>query len=532
MTLILDHPSVTNVIFLPRGIGDLDQALRIKRRLEPQEWQALEALAVCLVSHTPSLIRNAGELQGLQAHHLDHPRHRYLLEAIHRLEAQGDYSYPLPLDLLGSALIEAGSNHPASDLEYLQALTVIYPSTLGIDLNQIWVLLEARYASKLKLEAVHREADALGYTDFAQYRKPSTQAGVPAECLSYTYIDPYTQNRDIPTALGSTKARLAISPPTSDQARGATQSDEIGELRQPAVVVPLANTDIGDTRLSPQPLLVAKLAYCPNPIRIARHRNSTATLSIEPMRCARKSCPTCGAHRALEHLQNPIRNLRGNAAWRVSVPAAKWGAARRQLSRKGCEYKKIPMADGSYTIWASSEALGGERVENPIPLIEQDISAALKLKGNITSSKGWKRPARQGSEAQDHKQNIKALNLLLGALGLPLQELESVVLGVLRTELAWARKVLERSHVVTVATGDSGKAPQVEARQTLEVSNIERSAASELMLGGGTPLAIHVEGVREARRVEKETRARRAQAPIEAPPSPIDLGVLVERLSA
>jgi hypothetical protein len=532
MTLILDHPSPANVIFLPRGFDHIDQALRIKRRLEPQEWQALEALAVCLVSHTPSLIRNAGELQGLQAHHLDHPKHRHLLEAIHRLEAQGDYSYPLPLDLLGSALIAAGSNNPASDLEYLQALAAIYPSRLGINVAQIWLLLEARYATKLKLEALQREADALGYTDYAQYTKPSNEAGLPAECLSYTYRDTYTQKCDIPTALASTEARLAISTGSPDQARGATQSGEAAERRQPAVVSALADIDLGGTRLPSQPLLVAKLAYCPNPIRIARHRNSTATLSIEPMRCARKSCPTCGAHRAQEHLQNPHRYLRGNAAWRVTVPAAKWGAARKQLSRKGCEYKKIPTADGAYTIWASSEALGGERVENPIPLIEQDICAALTLKGNISSSKGWKRPARQGSEAQDHKQNIKALNLLLGALGLPLQEVESVVLGVLRTELAWARKVLERSHVVTVATGDSGKAPQVEARQTLEVSNIERSAASELMLGGGAPLAIHVEGVREARRVEKATRARRAQAPIEAPPSSIELGVLVERLSA
>jgi len=532
MTVILDHPSTPNVIFLPKGFDHIDQALRIKRRLEPSEWPALEALTICLISHTPSLIRESGTLQGLQEHHLDLPKHRYLLRAVRQLEAQGDYSYPLGLDLLGSALIAAGSNNPARDLEYLQALSVIYPSTLGINVAQIWLLLEARYGTKLKLEAIHREADALGYADYGQYRKPSNEAGVPAECLSYTYRDTYTQNRDIPTALASTEATLASSTAASDQARGATQSDEAAERRQRALVSALANTDIGGTRLSSQPLLVAKLAYCPSPIRIARHRNSTATLSIEPMRCGRKSCPVCGAHRALEHLQNPTRSLRGKAAWRVSVPVAKWGAARRQLSRKGCEYKKIPGADGTYTIWASSEALGGERVENPIPLIEQDVLGSLKLKGNITSSKGWKRPARQGSEAQDHKQGIKALNLLLGVLGSPLQEPETVVLGVLRTELAWARKVLERTHTVTIATGVSGKAPQVEARQTLEISNIERSAASELMLGGAAPLAIHVDSVREARRVEKETRARRAQAPLEAPLAPINLGVLVERLSA
>lgn len=352
----------------PAGVSDVPRWLRgVEPQLEAGQLPAVEAVLLALGSLDSSLTDVGGPLEGLAAEVFSAPSDRTLWLGIERCRAAGDRG-ELEAERLCQVLEELGEADPAEAVSYLEEIRrELGPGgAVGIPVGRAREVLEERLRWMLEaeeLERCRRELEErgarLGMT-FAPVRELPLDSGSGAGC------------------------------PVS--AKGVR---EIRRIRTAAPVLPAS--DLPPSEREPAEASSSEApTFCERPRYVIRHSQSQGRGWLAPVPCRSKSCRRCGEVLVEENLAGFLRELGGDAAYRLEVPNTSQAreAARKRISRAGGYYKAMP-ADAEVLVVFSSvpvlDAVEVPGVEVPA-VLRADLERALAVPGsNIGGSHRVKR---------------------------------------------------------------------------------------------------------------------------------------------
>lgn len=371
---------------LPAGLPQVDRILRGTLEPDAHGWHALEAVVVALAGSEPWLTADGGPLAAVVSGDLWAPSHRALWDAYGLLRAAGDLVAPLAPDVLGAAVAAAGGTDPAGTVAYLVSLWAEgWRDSVGVPVVRAAAMLAERADYCRRADALAVEGARLGLS-----------AGRPLRLVSA----PPARVSDL--AVGITDADRSDTPP---RAAGIATTGEPAQ------------------------------EWCPHAIHRVHHHRGTIT--THAVRCERKTCPSCGPRWQAAHVASVTDHLDGADVWQAVVPAATWATVARGLSRKGANYKRVPVPDTDTVLVLSTVALpGAERVAAAdVPVVLGDaVAAVVNVPGvRVTGSAAW---SVVSAERADAAESLETEGEYLGDA----RELDRV-----ERVLCWWRAAVERT---------------------------------------------------------------------------------------